>query len=153
MLPSPQELRELAERIRAAVQKAPTDNMKQTLAAHALRIAQVAEQIERTNDPDALARRSNIERYKELLAGALNERTRITVETLLDQENEALEKKRRQIEAWRRRAEELRATADQFKVPSAQESLRRAAANYDQMADHAEALLTGKSKAPAEKTG
>ena len=56
------------------------------------------------------------------------------------------------IEPWRRRAEGLRATADQFLVPSVQESLRRAAANYDQMADHAEALLTGK-KAPGEKTG
>lgn len=50
------------------------------------------------------------------------------------------------------RAEELRATAEQFATPSAQESLQRAAANYAQMADHAEALLTDKS-APDEKTG
>jgi hypothetical protein len=52
------------------------------------------------------------------------------------------DKDRRQIEAWRRRAAELRATADNFKVPSAQMELNRAAANYEQMADHAETLLT-----------
>jgi hypothetical protein len=39
------------------------------------------------------------------------------------------------------RAEELRTTADQFSVPSAQEALRRAAANYDKMADNAQARL------------
>jgi hypothetical protein len=64
----------------------------------------------------------------------------------------AISDARVRIKPWRRRAEELRATADQFLVPSVQESLRRAAANYDQMADHAEALLTGE-KAPGEKTG
>jgi hypothetical protein len=45
------------------------------------------------------------------------------------------------------RAEELRTTADQFEMPSAQESLRRAAANYEKIADHAEALLTGQRPA------
>lgn len=52
------------------------------------------------------------------------------------------------IKAWRRRAEELRTTADNFVVPSAQEALRRAAANYDLTADAAEARLTDKPKAP-----
>ena len=60
------------------------------------------------------------------------------------------DKVRRQIEAWRRRAVELRATADNFKVPSAQRTLNRAAANYEQMADHAETLLTITA---GEKTG
>jgi len=151
MLPSPQELRELAERIRAAVQKAPTDEMKQTLAGHAFRISQVAEQIERPTDLDAPVRRA--ERYKKLLAGALNEKTRITVETLLSEETAAFDKERRQIEAWRRRAEELRAVASQFEIASVQGTMRRTAANLDMMADHAEALLTGKPKARGEETG
>jgi hypothetical protein len=98
-------------------------------------------------------RRANIERYEQLLAAALSEKTRSTVETLLLEKNEAIvEKRRREIDAWRRRADELRATADQFKVPSAQERLRRIAANLNGVADHAEALLTGKPRAPGEKT-
>ena len=154
MLPSPQELRELAERIRAAVPHAPTDEMKQLLAGHAFRLAQVAEQLERS-DPDvgALVHRANIERYERLLAGVLDERTRRTVEELLGQEHVAHDKERRQIEAWRRRAVEIRAVADQFEVPSAQETMRRTAANLDMMADHTEALLTGRPKVPGEETG
>jgi hypothetical protein len=54
---------------------------------------------------------------------------------------------------WRMRAEELRATADQFEVPSAQESLRRAVANYDKLADHAEALLIGRPPMTEDKAG
>ena len=42
---------------------------------------------------------------------------------------------RTRIRALRMRAEELRATAAQFVVPSAQESLRRTAANYDRRAE------------------
>jgi hypothetical protein len=41
----------------------------------------------------------------------------------------------------------VRTTADQFQVSSAQESLRKAAANYDKLADDAEALLTGRRPA------
>jgi hypothetical protein len=153
MLPSSPELRELAERILRAVPKAPTDETKQLLAGHALLLAQVAEQLDRDTDKDAFVRRANIERYERLLAGALDERTRRTVEALLAQEADALERQRRQIEAWRRRAEELRATAEHFEVPSAQETLRKAAANFDLMADHAEVLLTGKPRTAGEKAG
>src|SRR5438105_2321846 len=114
MLPSPKELRELSERIRAAVPKAHTSDMKQQLAAHALLLAHVAEQIGRDSPADEFVRRSDIERYERLLAGALDERTRSTVEALLAEDNTAQEQQRRQIEAWRRRAEELRTTADNF---------------------------------------
>jgi hypothetical protein len=152
MLPSPAELRELSERLRAVVPKAHTPELRRLLAGHAFRVAQVAEQIERSDAMDLLVRRAIIERYERLLADALDERTRRTVQALLAQESHALDKERRQIEAWRRRAQELHATADHFTVPSAQEALNRAAANYEQMADHAEALLTGK-KAPEEKAG
>lgn len=97
-------------------------------------------------------RRGMVERYERLLADALDERTRRTVEALLAREKHALGKQRREIEAWRRRAGEVRATADQFSVPSVQETLRRIADNLNQMADHTEALLTGKN-APGEKVG
>lgn len=48
-----------------------------------------------------------------------------------------------QINRWRARAEELRTIANQFEMWSAQESLRRTAANCDKLADHAEGLLPG----------
>jgi hypothetical protein len=65
----------------------------------------------------------------------------------------AVADERRRIRALRLRAEELRATADQFVVPSAQETLRRTAANYDQRANQAEALLEARPPAPGEKAG
>jgi hypothetical protein len=57
------------------------------------------------------------------------------------------------IKRWRARAAELRAVADQFIVPSAQEVLQRAAANYEQLADNAEARLTGCPSPPGKDTG
>jgi hypothetical protein len=144
MLPSPAELRELAERIREAVPKAPTEEIKQSLAAHAFRVAQVAEQLDRDHGADASVRQANIERYTRLLAGALDESTRNLVAALLAEENAAQKQRRQQIEGWRRRAAELRATADNFTIPSAQEALRRAATDLDALADHAEAVLTSK---------
>jgi len=65
----------------------------------------------------------------------------------------AVADERRRIRALRLRAEELRATADQFVVPSAQETLRRTAANYDRRANVAEAMLKGRPTAPGEKAG
>jgi len=47
----------------------------------------------------------------------------------------------RQIERWRARAQELRTAADRFAIPSAQDTLSRIAANYDALADDAEARL------------
>jgi hypothetical protein len=44
-------------------------------------------------------------------------------------------------------------TADHFELPSAQESLRRAAENYDQLADQAEALSTGRPRSIDDKAG
>jgi hypothetical protein len=58
---------------------------------------------------------------------------------------------RDQITRWRTRAQEMRNVAEQFDVPSAQDGLRRAAANCEKMADHAEALLAGPP--PAESQG
>jgi len=55
------------------------------------------------------------------------------------------------IERWRRRAEELRVMADQFGIPSAQETLRRLASDYEQLADDAEARLADRSRGPSQE--
>jgi hypothetical protein len=151
MLPTPAELRELSKRLQEAVPKAPTSEMKQLLGGHAFRLAQVAEQLERDGGLDPYVAKANAERYEYFLGQALDEVTRRTAEKLLAENNAELGKQRSQIRAWRTRPEELRATADNFSVPSAQETLNRAAANYEQMADHAAALLTGKPSAPRER--
>ena len=147
---SPAELRELAVRIREAVSKAPTEEMKQSLAAHAFRLAQVAEQLDRDHGADASVYQAHIELYTRLLAGALDESARNTVEALLAEENAAQEQRRRQMEGWQRRVAELRATADNFPIPSTQEALRRAATDLDAMINHAEAVLTGKPQGPGQ---
>jgi hypothetical protein len=153
MLPAPAELRTLADDFRQAVQKVTIAELKQWLAGHALRLAQVAEQIEREGSLAAFVRAANIERYERLLAETLDPRTRATVCALLSQENDAVGKHRREIRAWRMRAEEIRTTADNFEVPSVKASLRTAADNYDRMADHAEALLAGRPPSAIGKAG
>jgi hypothetical protein len=128
MLPSRHELRELAERIRAAVPHARTDRIKRLLLSDALRLTEAAEQLEQnTATLDPLMRRAHIERYERLLAAVVDDQARSVIGTLLREENAALAKERRQIRAWRMRAEELRATADQFSDDTAQGPLRRAA--------------------------
>lgn len=74
------------------MQKAPTFELRQRLAAHAFARAQLAEQIERERDVDAFVSNPNIERYTRLLAEALDERARATVQALLSQENESIKK-------------------------------------------------------------
>jgi RNA polymerase sigma-70 factor, ECF subfamily len=48
-----------------------------------------------------------------------------------------------QIRRWRLRAEEIRTTAEQFTDPTARRSLETAAANYERLAAHTEAVLAG----------
>jgi hypothetical protein len=154
MLPKPDELRGLSERFIQAVEKVTAIELRKRLAAHALTLAQVAEQLERGDLLSAFVHNANVERYERLLAGALDEETRAMVERLLAEEDDvALQKQRDQAKWWQMRAEELRATANQFAEPSAHEMLLRAAANYEQLANHAEGLVTGKPKARGEKAG
>jgi hypothetical protein len=61
---------------------------------------------------------------------------------------------RDRIRKWRQRAEELRTAADQFVIPSAQETMRRIAGNYEQLADDGESLLEGHpSTKKTDRTG
>ena len=149
----PKQLRDLSRLYREAARKADAET-KQQLAAHAATLAQVAEARERmiaARQVDA-SQRDAIERHKTALALALSDKVRQTVRTLLAGPP-AHGHGPSQIRAWRLRAEELRTTADEFRVPTAQEALRRAAANYEQLADNAEALLEQRPAPGQEKTG
>jgi hypothetical protein len=148
-LPTPVELREHSCRYQEAARKADDAATKRQLAAHALALAQIAEALEREGEA---VRPAKIEHYAGLLAGPLGEKVRQIVEELLNKPHAVLDARSR-IKAWRMRAEELRTTADGFVLPSAQDALRRAAANYDTLADQAEALLVGCQPLPEDKTG
>ena len=141
MLPTPVELREQSRLFRKAANAALNLATKRRLAAYALAVAQIAEKIERDEDAGEPVQGVKAEHYQRLLAQALDERRR-QVEAQ-PQEPRVDRTAQRQVARWRLRAEELRTTADQFAVPSAQESLRRAAVNYERLANEAEALLTG----------
>jgi hypothetical protein len=145
VLPTPQTLREQSQAYREAAQRAEGDASR-ILASYALVLAQVAEAAEREGGHIAPAKADS---YGHLLASALSYDLRQLVKKVVSR-SKAVDM-RSQVVAWRMRAEELRTTADQFEVPSAQESLRRAAANYEKIADHAEALLTGQRPAVKEE--
>jgi hypothetical protein len=147
-LPTPLELREHSRRYQEAARKAEDAATKRQLAGHALALAQIAEAL--AHEGEAL-RPAKIELYNGLLAGPLSEKVRQIVEELLNKSKPR--PVRSQIKAWRMRAEELRTTADGFVVPSAQDSLRRAAANYDALADQAEAVLAGCPPLPEDQAG
>jgi hypothetical protein len=145
MLPIPAELRERSRIFREAAKQAQ-GAIKRELANYALRLAQIAEGIEREGSDAPVEK---VEPDERALTQGLSESARRLVRERFSGHRAGVDVQI-QIKAWRLRAEELRTTAVQFEVPSAQESLRRAAANYDNMADHAEALLTKRS---AEKSG
>ena len=139
MLPTPAELRERSHRFRDIARKAATPDLKRQLATDALVLAQIAEAIER----EGVVQGVKAERYRHLLAEVLGDEPQVMTAPGV----------RDRITQWRMRAEELRTTADQFQVSSAQESLRKAAANYDKLADDAEALLKGRRPATDEEAG
>lgn len=142
MLPTSAELRERSKRYREAARAAADVAVKRTLAAHGLTLAQLAEAIEREG---VAMQGDRAERYMRLFAKVSGGKMPEAVQTAPGGQRVAPDACSR-IKAWRRRAEELRTTADQFQVPSAQESLREAAANYDKLADEAEAALTGRRR-------
>jgi hypothetical protein len=141
MLPTPADLRDQSRLYREIALKAETGETKRQLAAHALTLAEIAEAIER--DEQGLI----AEDHKRRLVEALDEGVRLLIERRVSSDT------RGQIKRWRMRVEEILTTADQCTVPSLQESLRRAAANYDKLADNAEAQLVGRPSAPSDKAG
>jgi hypothetical protein len=140
MLPTPVNLRERSKIYLDAAHTALSAEAKRQLAAYAFTLAQVAECMER----DIAYER--VDELGGVLAEALQMALRVAPSELRAIADAAIQRSiaqdRNRIKRWRIRAEELRATADQFCVPSAQTSLRRAAANYEQLADDAEARLT-----------
>jgi hypothetical protein len=150
MLPSPVQLREQSRIYREAAREATGAEAKRHLAAYAFALAQIAEAIGREK------RGANTERFERMLTDALGQVLEVApseLRAIVDRgEQRAAAAQRDRIKVWRARAEELRTTADNFTVPSAQESLRRAAANYDSLADEAEAKLAGR-RAPKDQAG
>jgi len=152
VLPSPAELRERSRVYLEAARDATDSETKRRFAA-AFVAAQVAEAIEH-DEQGANAHTIRLARViADALAAALGARSNAPHDDGITAEERAKSDLRARIKWLRMRAHELRATADNFVAPSAQEPLRRAAANYEEMAEHAEALLTGKPRAPGEKAG
>jgi hypothetical protein len=149
MPPRPVELRAEASRYLEAARLAEGADTKRQLASYALAFAQVAEAMERDVESSLPAKTA---RYEQLLERALGGSARQLAERLLARQQADTDARRR-IKAWRLRAEELRTTADSFETSSAQEALRRAAENYDTMADQAEALLNGHQSSGKAGTG
>jgi hypothetical protein len=133
------ELREAARRLSEAAERASSPGSKRRLAGTAFLLAQAAEQIER-QDPPTLAPPQD--RAARLVADALDERTRAVVEAFLSEGAEKIGDTLRDIRRWRMRAEELRTVADQTQSRSAKLTFLRVAADYDNLANHAEARLT-----------
>jgi hypothetical protein len=96
--------------------------------------------IEKGNAREGGVPKNKVEEYKRQLAELLGHKPSAVAQAGTGQQVDA--NMRSQIRVWRMRAEELRTTAEQFEVPSAQDSLRSAARNYDLMADNLEALLS-----------
>lgn len=82
MLLRPARLRELSQFYRQAAKREATAEIRRRLASHALALAELAEKIER----DEFVTAANIERYRQLLAQALDDTRRRTIEALLVEE-------------------------------------------------------------------
>ena len=139
MLLTPVELREQSLRYLGAARKADTP-AKRRLAGYAFALAQVAKAIESDGRVAEFAQGAEAGRYKHLLAQAMDDKTGQIVEELLI-ECQAAGDNTLRITKWRARAEELRRTADGFATPSARDSLRKAAASYNKLANDGEAAL------------
>ncbi|HEV2547469.1 MAG TPA: hypothetical protein VGU20_09030 [Stellaceae bacterium] len=114
-------------------------------------MAQIAEGIEREK------RGENADHFERMLTDALGYVLEVApseLRSIADKgKQRAAAAEGHRIKVLRAKAEELRATADDFTIPSAQVSLRRAAANCDKLADEAEAKLAGRSSAPRGQAG
>jgi hypothetical protein len=92
--------------------------------------------------PRELALIKPVERAFTALAAVKADVAPRVIRTMADPGNQ--QETQHQIKRWRQRAEELRTVADQFVIPSARETMRRTASNYERLADNAEALLEGR---------
>ena len=104
------------------------------LATYAHALAQDAEAIEREGE---FVFPAIIKRSERLLVQVSDDGARNIAQKVPIDRNAS--GSRPQSGALRARAEELRATADRFVIPTARDALRRAAGNYDVLADDAEA--------------
>ena len=153
MLPSATELRERSRFYREGARDATDTETKRRLSECAFVLAKVAETIER----DEQGANANADRLARLIVDALGvvrgPRSNQLYASGMTAAERAIADQRARIKRWRIKAEEVRTVADQFGVPSARESMRRVATNYDQLANDAEAMLEGRPSAPRENAG
>jgi hypothetical protein len=141
--PTPEALREQS-RTRQETSERAENVTALYVATYPLALAPVAEAIEQGDEFESAA---NIEHCEERRVRVPGFGARHLAPKLYTESNTG--ESRSQIGAWRARAEELRAAANRFVLPTAQEALRRAAGNYDALADDAEALAKHSAKMTA----
>lgn len=141
MLPTSAELHERSRFYVEAARSAVDTKAKRRFAACACVLALVAESIER----DKQCADANAAPLAQLLVDTLTDAhgapSDVPHAEVMAAKEGAISAERARIRAWRLRAENLRSTAEKFVVPSAQASLRRAAAYYDELASDAEEML------------
>jgi hypothetical protein len=135
-----------AERLLAAIWRVLEENDLATPQLH-VRSAKTSIDVTLTfQSAQELALVKPVERAFTALAAVKADVAPRVIRTMADPGNR--QETQHQIKRWRQRAEELRTVADQFVIPSAGETMRRTANNYERLADNAEALLEGR---PATK--
>jgi len=87
-MPTPAQLREASRLYREAAKKEAVPETRQCLANQALAFAQLAEAIERREQTDEFVRDANIERYRRMMVGLLDEKK--IIEPLLKEEQAKL---------------------------------------------------------------
>jgi hypothetical protein len=91
-MPTPAQLRDGSRLCVQAAEKEATPEIKRRLASHALALAQLAENIERRERIEGFVSDANIKHYRHMIGGALDEKQREMIETLLKEEQARLGK-------------------------------------------------------------
>jgi hypothetical protein len=89
-MPTPSQLRDASRLYCQAAEKETTPEIGQRLASHALALTQLAEVIERRERLDEFVRDTNVNRYRRMMAGLLDEKQRNVIEPLLKGEQAKL---------------------------------------------------------------
>jgi hypothetical protein len=89
-MPTPPQLRDASRLYCQAAEKETTPEIGRRLASHALALIQLAEVIERRERLDEFVRDANINRYRGMKAGSLDQKQRKMIEPLMEEEQAKL---------------------------------------------------------------
>jgi hypothetical protein len=84
------QVREASRLYHEAAGNEATPEIGRLLASHALALTQLAEVIERRERVDEFVRNANIERYRRMMAGPLDEKHRKMIQPLMEEEQAKL---------------------------------------------------------------